>query len=121
MRVFYPRFENDLASRTDAAMECIRYLNYHTLGIAIPGPVACRLFGNLAQVGHLLPQTLDQLAAGLDQSLEFYDIYEEDGIDPATRVDLAVVHLYEARANASRIGDLLDRAQDAVRGQNYRC
>jgi hypothetical protein len=81
--------------------------------------VVYRTLGNLKGVGHLLPQALQQLGAGLTRSLSEYDVYEDDGADPAESVALARGLLTRAAAKAAELGELLEQAQSAINRQGY--
>jgi hypothetical protein len=81
---------------------------------------ACSVLGNLKGVGHLLPQALNQLAAGLIRSLETHDVYEEDGEDPVQATATATDHPTRAAALATRLGEELEKVQSAIARQGYR-
>jgi hypothetical protein len=101
------------------AYEAVRSINHLTY-TTYPAPVVYRTLGNLKNVGHLLPQALQQLGAGLTRSLSEYDVYEDDGSDPAESVALARAYLEEAAALAGQVGELLEKAQGAINRQGYR-
>lgn len=104
----------------DDAYEAIRAINHMTGGGAIPAPVVYDVLGNLKGVGHMLPQTLRQLAEGLGRSLDDYDVYEDDGSDPVHSVATATDHLTRAAQLAAQIGEELEKAQSAISRQAYR-
>lgn len=68
----------------------------------------------------MLPQGLNQLAAGLGKSLETHDVYEDDGRDPVQTVATATDHLTRAAALAAQLGDELAQAQNAISRQGYK-
>jgi hypothetical protein len=111
--------EPQVVQHADAAYEAIRAINHLTY-TTYPAPVVYRTLGNLKGVGHLLPQALGQLGAGLERSLSEYDVYEDDGGDPAESVALARAYLEEAAALAGQVGELLEKAQAALNRQGYR-
>ncbi|KHL02495.1 hypothetical protein [Sinomonas humi] len=103
----------------DAAYEAIRGI-CHASGTD-PAPTVYRVLGNLkGATGHMLDQALRQLAAGLEHSLEAYDVYEDDGRDPAESVAAAAGHLRAAGALAAQLGEHLEAAQQAIARQGYR-
>jgi hypothetical protein len=63
---------------------------------------------------------LGQLARGLQRSLATYQVYEDDGRDPADSVAHSVNALTEAIGLLQRVGPLLDDAQAAIARQGYR-
>jgi hypothetical protein len=80
-----------------------------------------RVLGNLkGATGPMLAQALRQLASGLERSLNEYDVYEDDGRDPANSVDIASAHLLEAAALADLLGESLTKAQNAISRQGFR-
>lgn len=103
----------------DDAYEAVRAINHLTMR-TIPAPAAYGLLGNLKGVGYLLPQALEQIGQGLSASLTEYDVYEDDGADPAVNVEAARRYLREAADYAKEIGRLLDRAQSAIAQQGHR-
>lgn len=104
----------------DDAYEAIRAINHMTNGAAIPAPVVYDVLANLKGVGHLMPQALTQLAAGLGRSLDEYDVYEDDGGDPVQRVATAADHLTRAGRLAAQLGEEPEKAQSALSRQAYR-
>lgn len=105
----------------DDAYEAIRAINHLTQhGADLPAPLVYRVLGNLKGVGHILPQALNQLAAGLGRSLETHDVYEDDGRDPVQSVATAADHLTLAAELSAQMGDELEKAQSAISGQAYR-
>ena len=111
---------DQIASLADSVGDAIQSINHLTLGAVIPAPEVYEILGALKMVGHRLPQTLGQLGAGLGRSLVEMDVYEDDYTDPRRSVGLAVSHLTRAIYLASELGDELEKAQVAVRGQGYR-
>jgi hypothetical protein len=111
--------EPQVVQHADAAYEAIRAINHLTY-TTYPAPVVYRTLGNLKGVGHLLPQALQQLGAGLTRSLSELDVYEDDGSDPAESVTRARAYLEEAAVLAGQVGELLEKAQGAINRQGYR-
>ncbi len=109
-----------LVQNADDAYEAIRSINHKTFGGALPAPLLYDVLGSLKGVGHLLPQALRQLAAGLGRSLDAYDVYEDDNRDPIQSVATATDHLTRAAALAAQLGIELDLAQSAIAGQGFR-
>lgn len=86
-----------------------------------PAPTVYRVLGNLkGATGPMLAQALNQLAAGLERSLTEYDVYEDDGSDPAQSVAAAAQHMRLAAHLATELGDHLSEAQNAISRQGYR-
>jgi hypothetical protein len=86
-----------------------------------PAPTVYRVLGNLkGAAGDMLAHALTQLAAGLERSLTEYDVYEDDGSDPAESVAEAARHMRAAAVLAEQIGAHLTHAQDAIVRQGYR-
>ena len=105
------------------AYEAIRSINHATIftGDGIPAPVVYRVLGFLqSSGGYGMAQALGQLARGLERSLSTYDVYEDDGRDPADSVAHAVSALSDAAELLQRVGPLLDDAQAAISRQGYR-
>ncbi|MBK8463751.1 MAG: hypothetical protein IPL36_12185 [Nigerium sp.] len=70
--------------------------------------------------GYGMAQALGQLARGLERSLSTFDVYEDDGRDPADSVAHAVNALTDAADLLQHVGPLLDNAQAAISRQGYR-
>jgi len=111
--------EPPVVQHADDAYEAIRAIN-HLTGATYPAPVVYAVLGNLKGVGHLLPQGLRQLGAGLERSLDEYDVYEADDADPTPRAISARAYLEEAAVLAAQVGELLEKAQSAISQQGYR-
>lgn len=106
----------------EAAYEATRSINHFTIftGDGIPAPVLYRVLGELKFAnGYGLNQAFDQLAQGLERSLETYDLYEDDGRDPKESVTASAEALRAAAGLANQVGVLLDQAQSAIAGQGY--
>lgn len=103
----------------EVAFESVRAINHLTFGQTVPAPVLYDVLGNLKGVGYMLPQALNQLAEGLQRSLEELEVYDRDG-DPAVNVDLARQHLAAAAEAARVLGAELEAAQSAIAGQGLR-
>ena len=99
----------------DDAYQAIRGINHLTLGATVPACLLYDVLGNLKGVGHLLPQTLAQLGAGLGRSLDKYDVYDGEGRDPVQSVAEAVDHL----TRAAQLGQELELAQSAINMLGY--
>lgn len=106
----------------EVAYEAIRSINHLTgHGYPIPAPVAYAVLGELKGVGHLLPQALGQLGAGLQQSLVELDVYDDTpGCSPEGAVEDARALLSEASGHARALGELLEAAQTKLSRQGYR-
>lgn len=105
------------------AYEAVRRINHATIftGDGIPAPVVYRTLSFLQSAGgYGLAQALGQLAHGLERSLSTYDVYEDDGRDPADSVSHATTAMNDAVALLARVGPLLDDAQAAISSQGYR-
>lgn len=106
---------------TENSYEATRAINHYLLGSRTPAPLVYELLGNLKHSGgHGLEQVLHQLASGLSNSLTAFNVYEDDeATDPAESVTRATNALNEAASLATRIGNLLGIAQNAIAGQGY--
>lgn len=103
----------------DNAYEAIRAICH--MSQTYPAPTVYGVLGNLkAAGGPLLAQALRQLAGGLERSLNEYDVYEDDGRDPAGSIEMATAHLLEAASFAELLGKSLSKAQNAIARQGYR-
>ncbi|BBE24592.1 hypothetical protein MN0502_34750 (plasmid) [Arthrobacter sp. MN05-02] len=110
-----------IVEAADTIYEELRILCHESLpGRSIPAPVAYRVLGNLKGVEYMLPQALNQLAAGLGKSLDTHDVYEDDGRDPVQSIATATDHLTRAAALAKQLGAELAQAQNAINRQGYR-
>lgn len=112
----------EVVTRAEGAYEAIRALNHLTsyLPKGVPAPTVYEILGNLKGVGHMLPQTFNQLAAGLGKSLNAYEVYEDDGRDPVQSVAAATDHLTRAAQLAAQVGQELEQAQSTISRQGYR-
>ncbi|SMO41367.1 hypothetical protein [Propioniciclava tarda] len=108
-----------VAGWAEVAYESIRAINHLTSHCPIPAPTAYRILGDLKGVGHLLPQALEQLARGLQASLEAFDVYDHRG-HPGESVAEAIGLLCRAARKAADLGQLLEDAQAAISEQGYR-
>jgi hypothetical protein len=95
----------------------IRALNDLGCG-AVPAPVAYDILSDLKRVGHLLPEALRQLGAGLTASLAECDVYDP-ALDPAESVEMARGLLTRAATTAAELAELLEQAQSALNDQGY--
>ena len=105
------------------AYEAVRSINHATIftGDGIPAPVVYRVLGFLQSAGgYGMAQALGQLVRGLERSMSTYDVYEDDGRDPADSVAHAINALTDAADLLQRVGRLLDDAQAAISRQGYR-
>lgn len=108
-----------IVSAADEAREAIRTINHATITTPHPAPVVYEVLGSLKLLGGGLDQALGQLGSGLGRSLDLFDVYQDDGSDPAARVAEALDYLTEARRHALQMGALLERAQSAISRQGY--
>lgn len=103
------------------AYEAAHSLNHVTSPPAsLPAPTVYKVLGNLKGLGRDVPLALSHLAAGLQDSLKSFEVYEDSGADPKQSVAAASVHLTRAAALAAQLGEELEQAQTAVAGQGYR-
>lgn len=115
------KWKVEIAAET--AYEAIRRINHETIFVTrgIPAPVVYRVLGELKTAcGYGLNQALDQLARGLQRSMVFYDVVEDDGREPRESVIEVAEALGQAADLANQIGRLLDRAQSTIARQCYR-
>lgn len=108
----------EVVVQAEIAYEAVRRIN-HITGGPMPAPLLYSVLGYLKQVGHGLPQALRQLADGLVFSLDVYEVYEDDGADPAVSVEEAAEALRAAAGLAAQCGVLLEQAQSAISRQGY--
>ena len=107
----------------EAAYEAIRSINHRTIWLSdgLPAPAVYWVLAELkAALGASAQQALEQLDRGLAQSLDHYQVYEDDGRDPSASVEAAGAALRAAADLAGQIGPLLEAAQLAVARQGYR-
>lgn len=111
-----------VVQEADAVYEAVRSINHSTISdFTAPAPTIYQVLGNLkGAAGPMLAQALEQLAAGLERSLTEYDVYEDEGRDPAESVATAARHMRAAAALAEQIGAHLADAQNAIAGQGHR-
>jgi hypothetical protein len=108
-----------VVQEADAIYEAVRAICHRSE--TQPAPTVYRVLGNLkGAAGDMLAQALQQLTAGLERSLTEYDVYEDDGRDPAESVAAAARHMRAAAALAEQIGAHLSDAQNAIAGQGHR-
>jgi len=108
-----------VAGWPEVAHESFRAINHLTLHVPIPAPSTYRILGDLKAVGHLLPQALEQVARGLQASLEAFDVYDRRR-NPGESVAEAIALLSRAARKAADLGQLLEDAQAAISEQGYR-
>jgi hypothetical protein len=107
----------------EAAHEAIRSINHRTIWLShgLPAPAVYWVLAELkSALGAGAQQALEQLGRGLAQSLDHYEVYEDDGRDPSASVEAAIAALRAAADLARQIGPLLDAAQLAIARQGYR-
>jgi hypothetical protein len=110
-----------VAGWPELAYQCVRSINHLTSrGHPVPAPLLYEILGNLKGVGHLLPQALDQLGAGLGRSLEEIDVDDEPGREPVVSVAQARELMAAAARAAGELGESLEQAQAALATQGYR-
>lgn len=112
--------EQTLAQHADTAHEQVRRIAALTVfEPALPAPDLYPVLGSLAQLGHALEQACRQLAAGLLQSPDYYDLYEADGGSPAETIEEACGWLDSAAQHAGNLGYALSKAHNAIAGQGW--
>lgn len=110
-----------VAGWPELACQCVRGINHLTgRGHPVPAPLLYEILGNLKGVGHLLPQALDQLGAGLGRSLEDCDVDDGPGRDAGVSLAQARELMAAAARAAGELGEYLERAQAALATQGYR-
>ena len=117
--VGYTEEGDRVAGWAEVAYESIRAINHLTLHGPIPAPSAYRILGDLKGVGHLLAQALEQLARGLQASVEAFDVYDLRR-DPGESVTEAIGLPCRAARKAADLGQLLEDAQAAISEHGYR-
>jgi hypothetical protein len=112
-----PRTIRDDANDVYNAMRAIT----SNLEVIHPAPTVYSILGNLKLAsGDMLERVLDVLGDGLSESLIRYDVYEDDGSDPAASVAEAKQHMARAADLARQIYGELSSAQSALNSQGYR-
>lgn len=107
----------------EAAYEAIRSINHRTIWLSdgLPAPAVYWVLAELKlALGYSAQRALEQLGRGLAQSLDHYEVYEDDGRDPSASVEAAGAALQAAADLAGQIGVLLDAAQLAIARQGHR-
>ena len=110
----------DVVRHADTAYEAIRAINHLTIGGVVVPPTAYELIGNLKALSNTLPQAVKQIGAGLAQSLEQFEVFEDKGADPQKTVDEARMHLLDAAADFDAAANKLELAQQAVAHLGFR-
>lgn len=108
-----------IVAQSEEAYEAVRAI-CHLPFMSIPGPVVYDVLGNLKLVGGLLRQVCEQISDGLDSSLDDYEVYEDDCVDPSLRVAETRLHLAVAALLATDLGEELSKAQMSVTRQGFR-
>ncbi len=108
-----------VAGWPEIGYESIRAINHLTHHGPIPAPTVYQVLGELKGVGHLLPQALEQLCRGLQESLASLDVYDHRR-EPADSVSEVIGLLTRAARKAADLGQLLEDAQAAIAEQGYR-
>ena len=107
----------------EAAYEAIRSINHRTIWFSdgLPAPAVYWVLAEIKlALGYSAQRALEQLGRGLAQSLDHYEMYEDDGRDPSASVEAAGAALQAAADLAGQIGVLLDAAQLASARQGHR-
>lgn len=86
----------------------------------LPAPMVYDLLADLKSLGHVLGHIVGRLAAGLDASHDAYDLFNDDGTDPADVLTVALNALTAGVVHANQTGRALDDAQAALSVQGYR-
>ncbi|MEV0576665.1 hypothetical protein [Streptomyces sp. NPDC050392] len=113
----------DPAQYPAKAADALRLFNHATLpkrdgaGIAYPGTIY-RAIGNLATLGHRLPQALDHIALSLTD-LHRVGHLTADHSTPATHTTAAVKALRRAEQLAIELTEALERAHVATGPLGY--
>ena len=109
---------SSVVSYASEAYEAIRAINHQTRGVAIPATEVYTILGNAHALGYALQQALRQIGAGLVQSLDEYNVREDDGSDPAIHAMAAQDLMNQAADHAAQIGLLLQDAQGKISGSS---
>ncbi len=92
----------------------------HVTGGAMTGPELYEFLGELKMMPGRVSQALIQVSYGLELSLKHYDVYQDDGGDPADVVTETVGLLAEAAELAKKLGTALEAAQAKIALQGNR-
>lgn len=102
------------------AADAVRSIAHLTMTTApIPALTVYEVLGDLKQIGHVLPQVLDQLTSGLARSLRMLETYDHAATTPEESVERARADLQLAAGTAQLLGQHLERAQAALSAQGY--
>lgn len=110
----------EVIEAAEAVYEGLRSINHQTITAVHAAPDVYDVLGNLKGIGHMLPQACRQLSSSLTRSLDKFDVYEDDGADPAESIGIADHHLRIAARLAGLVGEHLAEAQAAIARQGYR-
>ena len=110
-----------VARWADQAAQAVRAINHATIaGPPLPAPSVYDALGGLTRLGYSLDQAAGQLADRLSASAATFDLYQDDGADPAAAIAAATAALTQAARQAHEFGLLLAQAQSAIARQGYR-
>lgn len=101
------------------ATDSLRELAHLTVRGAVPAPVLYQVLGRLQQLGPALDQTLRQLADALLDSLDAYQVVQDDGSDPLLATARCCYRLTDAAGHAAHLGAALQDAQTAIAHQGH--
>lgn len=90
----------------EAAYEAIRSINHRTIWLSdgLPAPAVYWVLAELkSALGYSAQQTLEQLGRGLAQSLDHYEVYEDDGVIRRRQSRLRVRHCRLPRTSLGKL------------------
>lgn len=109
-----------LSAPANDAYAALKKLALVTRGAQIPAPVGYDLIGDLKLAVFLLPEITENVSRALANSLNKFEVYDAEGVDPVQSIASAADHLLRAASFALQMAEELDRAQSAIRDQGYK-
>lgn len=120
-------FADEVDALGEDAYEALRAIAHRTQH-QIPPAEAYQIIGSLKRTPHLLPQLFTEIARGLLESLDTFEITEhldrplEEGElppEPTVKMTEAAEHLMKAAKLSAQAGLELEKAQTAVSTQSH--
>lgn len=110
----------EIVRLAEDAEHALRALARLTNRGAMPAPDLYDVLGTLKQILPPLEHALCHLPDRLIESLEVYEVYQDDGTDPRAAAGACGTHLDTSVHWLAQLRRALDDAQEAISGQGYR-
>jgi hypothetical protein len=110
----------DVTRHADTAYEATRAMTHLTTSASISSPTLYEVLGNLKATSAMQPQLFNQLAGALSKFQEQFEVFEDDGGDPAQRTTEVKEHLMLAAHLADQLANELEAAQQKIARQSFR-